>query len=74
MNKKNKLKVSSILKKIRKNENLSLSQMSKFLKVTPASISHYESGRAIPSFKVLSIYREQFNLDLNALIDIKEAG
>ncbi|MED2749529.1 helix-turn-helix transcriptional regulator [Bacillus thuringiensis] len=57
-----------LLRKVRRERNLSQTELAKMLGVSKTSISKYESGKHNPSLKVISLYSQVFNISIEAFL------
>ena len=60
--------IGEIIKKYRKNNNLTQSQLGKMINKTQRTIQGYEKGETIPSEKVIKQLSEALEIDLNYLL------
>lgn len=58
-----------MLRKLRKEANLTQEALAKRLGVRTSTIGMYEQGRRKPSFEVLEAVADEFNVDLDTLMD-----
>lgn len=62
-------KIGSLLKKIRKDNNLTQEKFAEKLGVTPQAVSKWENGKNIPDISVLKQIKKLYNLDLDSILD-----
>lgn len=65
----NQEKVGKLIKDIRKEYNLTQDQLAKKLGVTFQAVSKWENGKNIPDISVLKQISDEFNVDLNSILD-----
>lgn len=62
-------KIGNLLKKIRKENNLTQEKFAERLKVTPQAVSKWERGKNIPDISVLKEIKKIYNIDLDSILD-----
>ncbi len=62
---------SNVLKDLRKNKELTQSELANLTGLTVSAISMYETGQREPSFEILELLADFFNVDMNKLLDVK---
>lgn len=68
----NQDKISNIIKKIRKENNLTQKDLADKLNVTYQAVSKWENGKNIPDISVLKKLSEEFDIDISDILDINE--
>lgn len=58
-----------ILKKLRQEKNLTQKELAALLRLSSSTIGMYEQGQREPSFEILELLADFFNVDLNVLLD-----
>lgn len=56
-----------ILKRLRESKHISQAKLADDLKLSAGTIGMYETGKRMPSFKMLEILADYFNVDINYL-------
>ena len=62
-------KIGNLLKKIRKENNLTQEKFAEKLGVTPQAVSKWELGKNIPDISVLKEIKKIYNIDLDSILD-----
>lgn len=62
-------KIGNLLKKIRKDNNLTQEKFAEKLGVTPQAVSKWENGKNIPDISVLKEIKREYNIDLDSILD-----
>ena len=62
-------KIGSLLKKIRKDNNLTQEKFAEQLGVTPQAVSKWENGKNIPDLSILKEIKKLYNIDLDSILD-----
>ena len=62
-------KIGSLLKKIRKENNLTQEKFAEKLGVTPQAVSKWENGKNIPDISILKEIKKLYNIDLDSMLD-----
>lgn len=62
------------LRYLREQKNLSVKKLSEILGLSCTTIADHESGRKKPSFKALILYREFYEINLEALVYVDLEG
>ena len=62
-------KIGNLLKKIRKENNLTQEKFAEKLGVTPQAVSKWETGKNIPDISVLKEIKKLYNMDLDSILD-----
>ena len=65
----NQEKISTTIKKIRKDNNLTQENLADELNVTYQAVSKWENGKSIPDIATLQIICKKYKLDINELLD-----
>lgn len=65
----NQEKISSTIKKIRKDNHLTQEQFSEVLNVTYQAVSKWENGKSIPDISTLQLICKKYKIDINELLD-----
>ena len=58
-----------VLKKLRTEKGLTQEELAKNTNLSKSVISMYENGKRKPSFEVLELFADYFNVDMNTLTD-----
>ena len=62
-------KIGNLLKKIRKENNLTQEKFAEKLGVTPQAVSKWETGKNIPDISILKEIKKLYNIDLDSILD-----
>ena len=62
-------KIGTLLKKIRKENNLTQEKFAEKLGVTPQAVSKWENGKNIPDISVLKEIKKLYNINLDSILD-----
>ena len=62
-------KIGNLLKKIRKENNLTQEKFAERLGVTPQAVSKWEKGKNIPDLSILKEIKKLYNIDLDSILD-----
>ena len=62
------------LRFLRGQKKISIKKLSEILRLSRATIADHESGRKKPSFKALILYREFYEINLEALVYVDLKG
>lgn len=62
-------KIGNLLKKIRKDNNLTQEKFAELLGVTPQAVSKWENAKNIPDIAVLKQIKKMYNIDLDYILD-----
>ena len=62
-------KIGNLLKKIRKDNNLTQEKFAEKLGVTPQAVSKWENGKNIPDISVLKEIKKLYNINLDSILD-----
>ena len=62
-------KIGNLIKKIRKDNNLTQAELADKLGVTYQAVSKWETGKNIPDIAVLKQISDEFNIDINDLLN-----
>ena len=62
-------KIGNLLKKIRKENNLTQEKFAEKLGVTPQAVSKWENAKNIPDISVLKEIKKLYNIDLDSILD-----
>ena len=65
----NQDKIGELIKKIRKDNNLTQAELADKLGVTYQAVSKWENGKNIPDIAILKQISEEFNIDINDLLN-----
>ena len=65
----NQDKIGKLIKKIRKDNNLTQADFAKELGVTYQAVSKWENGKNIPDISILKKISNKYNIDINDLLD-----
>ena len=65
----NQEKISTTIKKIRKDNNLTQENLADELNVTYQAVSKWENGKSIPDIATLQIICKKYKIDINELLD-----
>ena len=65
----NQEKIGSLIKKIRKENNLTQKDFAKKYGVTYQAVSKWENGKNIPDIALLKEICSDYNIDINELLD-----
>lgn len=65
-------KFANVLKELRIKSGLTQQEMADKLKISRSSIGMYENGEREPSFELLEMIADYFNVDMNYLLGKKE--
>ncbi len=68
----NNEEIGKLIKKIRKDNNLTQAMLAEKLGVTFQAVSKWENGKNIPDIAILKQISEDFNIDINSLLSGKE--
>lgn len=60
---------NTVLRKLRKEKELTQAQLAKLTGLTVSAISMYENGNREPNFETLEVLADFFNVDMNFLLD-----
>lgn len=64
-------KIGNIIKKIRKNNNLTQNDLANSLGVTYQAVSKWENGKNIPDIAILKEISKKYNVDITELLDVE---
>ncbi len=67
----NQDRIANIIKKIRKDNNLTQEKFASSLNVTYQAVSKWETGKSIPDISTLQLISKKYNIDINELLDTK---
>ncbi len=70
----NQDKIGKLIKKIRKENNLTQADFAKDLGVTYQAVSKWENGKNIPDISILKKISNKYNIDINDLLDGNSKG
>ncbi len=62
-------KIASLIKNIRKENNLTQERLGEILGVTAQAVSKWENGKNIPDIAVLKDISDKYNIDINDILD-----
>lgn len=65
----NQEKIGKLIRKIRKDNNLTQSDLAKELGVTYQAVSKWENGKNIPDISILKKISNKYNIDINDLLE-----
>ena len=65
----NQDKIGQLIKKIRKDNNLTQADFAKEMGVTYQAVSKWENGKNIPDISILKKISNKYNIDINDLLD-----
>ena len=60
--------LSTQIQRLRKQKNLSQSQLAQVLSISPSTLGMYEQGRRVPSLETIIILSEFFHVSLDYLV------
>ena len=63
---------NTVLRKLRKQKQLTQAELAKLTGLTVSAISMYENGNREPNFETLEVLADFFNVDMNFLLDKKQ--
>lgn len=69
----NQEKIGNLLKKIRKDNNLTQQEFANKLGVTPQAVSKWETAKNIPDISILKEIKRLYNIDLDSILDGEES-
>ena len=62
-------RIANIIKKVRKDNNLTQEKFANSLNVTYQAVSKWETGKSIPDISTLQLISKKYNVDINDLLD-----
>jgi len=62
-------RIAAIIKKVRKDNNLTQEKFADSLNVTYQAVSKWENGKSIPDISTLQLISKKYNVDINDLLD-----